>query len=347
MRDGTEVDQIRALITSLREADWSKYSIDERWIGYLFHITSLENALSILTRGQLLSRAKAIETNALERDGAAKIVIEQTHSLVRDCARLYFRPRVPTFYHNEGFISEHELQTSRYKAHIPVPIAFIFDLPSILALPNCQFSDGNMGSKSAKLMGTFTEFKLLPFEQIYSIGAMSGDDRDELRLRRHAEVLIPKQLDLSPHLVRIACRSEAELKTLKHLITEASNGKVLRERYDRRMIVSTNGSVFEAKRPFIQSVRQLGTSVSIDLNATTSRALSYRHLFTVRVKATSSSGHVFISTDQELQLEGAVGLRIRNVQEPDTEMYVLEVYIDGSLAYAAQHRWIPSEGTLL
>lgn len=334
-------------VTSLRSADWSQQSIDDRWIGYLFHITSLENALSIIGQGQLLSRARALNTGHLQHDGAAKTVIEQTDSFVQDCARLYFRPRVPTFYHNEGFISEKELRTSRYGAHIPVPIALIFDLPSILALHDCQFSDGNMASRSAKRMDTFSEFRLLPFEKIYSTGAMSADERDELRLRRHAEVLIPKQLDLSPHLVRIACRSEAELKTLKHLLTRTPKGRIARERFGPLMMVSTNGSVFEAKRPFVQNVRQSGSTILIELNPTTRRALSHKYQFRIRVNATSSLGYTFISTDQLLPLEGAANLRIRDIEEPSTMMYTIEVLIDDSIAYAAEHRWIPSEGTVL
>ena len=71
------------------------------WPAYLFHVADIENAIRILGDGILLSRQLALARMA--RDTAHREIIDRTDDFTTSCARLYFRPRTPTSYRNEGF----------------------------------------------------------------------------------------------------------------------------------------------------------------------------------------------------------------------------------------------------
>lgn len=73
------------------------------WPKFFYHFTDVHNAVSILKTGWLYSRGKAVENHLMATDNASRMVINLTNSGVEQLARLYFRPKTPTQYHNEGY----------------------------------------------------------------------------------------------------------------------------------------------------------------------------------------------------------------------------------------------------
>jgi len=149
-------------------------------------------------------------------DQASAEVIAQTRPAHQRFVRLYFRPRTPTQYHNEGIRPPGIW--SKYAAHCPVPVFFCFDFVETLGMDGTQFSDGNMARPSAKFGDSEEFFDELPFESIYHDGPIIGDNQHSIVFHRHAEVLVPNSLALNHKLRAIVCRSAAERLTLLHML---------------------------------------------------------------------------------------------------------------------------------
>jgi len=73
------------------------------WPRFAFHFTDILNAVSILKTGAIVSRNYAQQNGIMINDNASSSVIENTSASVENNVRLYFRPRTPTQYYNEGF----------------------------------------------------------------------------------------------------------------------------------------------------------------------------------------------------------------------------------------------------
>lgn len=102
MRKTEEVEKISKLIDSLCERS---YSIDRNIPRYLYHFTDIENLISIIESSSICSREYAIENNLMKNDNASSEVIHKTSSVNKNFVRLYFRPKTPTQFHNEGIKS--------------------------------------------------------------------------------------------------------------------------------------------------------------------------------------------------------------------------------------------------
>jgi hypothetical protein len=196
--------------------NWSKHLGNLNWWPkYVYHFTDIRNAASILKAGTIYSREEAVRLGTMVVDNASPEIIDRTPLEHTRFVRLYFRPRTPTQFRNEGIrpIGQRELG-----AHCPVPVYFCFDALEILSGDSTQVSDGNMGSQRATHSSEKDFFFDIPFHYVFHNGAFSPDQRDEIIFRRNAEVLIPDLLHLDPALRFIACRSEAERQTLLHML---------------------------------------------------------------------------------------------------------------------------------
>lgn len=220
------------------------------WPRFAFHFTDINNAVNILTSGKLVSRDIAIRTQLMPNDNASREVINQTDNFIEKNVRLYFRPRTPTQFYSEGFQTRDLRRNLNFHANCPVPIFFLFDLESLLERPDVQFSTLSLAIKDhGKLMSTAEEFAALPFDDIYSDGFIEGDNvrRKEVTRRKHAEILVPNELDLSK-LRMILVRSEAEKATFLHLLHERNIN-----RFDS-MIQIGDESTFYKDRNYIDKV---------------------------------------------------------------------------------------------
>src|ERR1035437_5631778 len=191
------------------------------WARYLFHFTDIKNAIKTLEGGALYSRKKAIAKNLMQCENASPDIIGNTKEEYKDYVRLYFRPRTPTQYHNEGFrpINNRKLGG----AHCPVPIIFLFKSDPILTDTETYYSDGNIASPGVKIANSSDFYLWLDFDDIYHDSSLYGYDpysSASIIYHRQSEVLIKNKLVLD-QLDLIFCRSTAEYYTLKNLLPEA------------------------------------------------------------------------------------------------------------------------------
>jgi hypothetical protein len=211
----------------------------------LFHHTDVRNAARALNAGRLLSRSRAEALHALEVDSASPGVIGQTASWVKGYARLYFRPRTPTQWHQEGIRPKAHIYDST--AHCPVPIFFLFSSIDVVTLEKARFSNGNLGVSGVE-WGDGAEFlSSLDFQKIYSTGPHEQGDRS-ITFSRNAEVAVKDELGLSA-LRAIVARTPAERDTLISLL----DAPALRK-WNNHITVDAGLDLFERKYNFVEKV---------------------------------------------------------------------------------------------
>ena len=161
----------------------------------------------------MLSRTQALASNELRVDIASPEVIAQTDEKWQDYVRLYFRPRTPTQYRNEGF---RPVEQQTYHAQCPVPVYLLLDAVQILSQVGVLFTEGSVAN-GAEPTDSLDFFESIPFETVYHDTWFDPQSRDKIVYHRHAEVLVPEQL--STAAIRfIICRSQAEYETLLYLL---------------------------------------------------------------------------------------------------------------------------------
>lgn len=149
--------------------------------------------------------------------------METTPAWVHEHVRLYFRPKTPTFYRNEGLRPK-----SRYweGAHCPVPVAFVFDAASVLGRAGTRWSSGNLAAHSTPFVGDdAASLRALPFDRIYDRRApYETTDASKTAHHQQAEVIVPGELSLDS-LRDLLVRSPADRQTLRTLVN-ANGGDV-------------------------------------------------------------------------------------------------------------------------
>ncbi len=207
-----EIRSLHTFLSNLGSAPWLGPA-RQWWPGRFFHCTDLLNVVSILRTGELLSRQQASSSGRIAVDIASRSVMANTPEPSQDFVRLYFRPRTPTQYRNEGFRPPERWGTD---AHCPVPVYLVFDAATLLARSDCGFTEGNLAAGAA-IKYTVEEFEKLPFQQIYHDTRFDVSERSTIVFHRNAEVLVPQRVDLNALRI-VVCRSQAEYETLLHLL---------------------------------------------------------------------------------------------------------------------------------
>jgi hypothetical protein len=340
------VGTYRAFFEALRSRLENSSAVREGWIGYLYHVTNIENAVSILQSGLLLSRADVVTHGALKRDHADPGVISGTDRDVSHYVRLYFRPRTPTFFHNEGFRSQALRERNRFNAHCPVPVALIFDAATVLALPQTRFSDGNLATWTglplmSRTFQGLAALESLPFEGIYHDDILYSDDprKQEIIRQRNSEVIVPNSLSLTDHLRAIRCRSDAELRTLTSL-----SGFRTWERYRKRTGINTDASIFFSRWLFIERVRIVNGAVALNIHQPVEvheRSQSFDATITVEFEDGKTLAKTF-----KLKPERGSSLQTPTDWLPAAATSALiTIHLDGELAYRAWH-WLKEDSVL-
>lgn len=231
------------------------------WPRYVYHFTDVCNAASIVQTGYVYSRAEAERLDLMQVDNASPEIIGRTRPEQLDYVRLYFRPRTPTQYRNEGIRPEGQRELGG--AHCPIPVYFCFDALATLAQDDTEFSDGNMASAGARHSCERDFFFNIPFRLVFHHGAIPPNAVEEVKFRRHAEVLVRHRLPLNPGLRFIACRSAPERQTLLHLLPED-----MRNRWAPRIRLGEQ-DLFERRWTFAEEVVVVGESVVFRFNPNT------------------------------------------------------------------------------
>lgn len=204
---------VRRFLSNLKKSEWLG-TARQWWPDYVFHFTDIRNAVSILKGGALFSRNEAQKRGLMGTDNASNEIIDNTDAQWKDYVRLYFRPRTPTQYRNEGF---RPLEQRWRGAHCPVPIYFLFASKLVLSRAGSFFTDGNLAS-TPQVFDRASELERILFNHVYHDYSLPNDNtRAQIIFHRQAEVIVQKQMDLSS-LRYIVCRSQAEYETFLHLL---------------------------------------------------------------------------------------------------------------------------------
>ncbi|MBK8259527.1 MAG: DUF4433 domain-containing protein [Polyangiaceae bacterium] len=237
---------------------WSKrLGSRDFWPKFVYHFTDLPNALSILESDKLCSRVEAQAQKLLKTDSACPAVIEGTDPDHTRYARLYFRPRTPTQYRNEGIRTRSQIWEN---AHCPMPVFFCFDTVEVLTMDGTELSNGNMGSPRVEHGAAIDMLSKIPFEYVFHDGGYSPEMRDLITFHRHAEILIPHSLTLLPSLKWIVCRSPAEQNTLLHLLPDA-----VRKKWQSKVRIDYR-TLFERKWFYVNTVTTVGSDIEFRFN---------------------------------------------------------------------------------
>lgn len=253
----SEIRRISRFLDALKKETW--LGANSWWPDYLFHFTDILNAVSILREGALLSRNEVQSRGLMATDNASPEIIGNTDDKWKGYARLYFRPRTPTQASNEGFRPP---QRWNYNAHCPVPIYFIFDSKSVLARPDARFTTGSLATNSTPdILSKAADLEQIPFDLVYHDAKFSMSERSSIVFRRHAEVIVPRQLDLDA-LRYIVCRSQAEYETFLHLLPQNA-----RMRWsDRLRLDSSRKPVFLKHWTYVESANLSSSRLTFHFN---------------------------------------------------------------------------------
>ncbi len=311
-------DRITSFLRELESKEW--LSNHKWWPRFLYHFTDIENAVSILREEALYSRNTATKKNLMLCDNASPDVIGNTPEELKDYVRLYFRPRTPTQYRNEGFIPE---DRQKLNAHCPVPIIFLFESKPILINELTFFSDGNIASPEVEIKGT-TDFLLsLNFQDIYHDTSLFGYDpyrKSQIKYHRQSEILIKNMLSLD-NLKNIFCRSRAEYETLKSLM-----GENLWKEWSRLIGVDNKGSFFFNRWPYISEVDLSSESIRLGFNPV--KAGPYK----IRVKVTGLNTNIErVWGKDTITFEKEIKLNLS--QKGSLAHYLIQVEINDHIAY--------------
>ena len=218
----------------------------EHWPNWIYRSDHVENAAAILNTGKLLSRAAAESAGLIVKDAGSPDHIGQLQTKHRRFVRLYFRPRTPTQYSNEGIRPRNKIQ---YSAHMPVPVYMLFSA-SLLTLDGIQYSRGRL-TPMASTGKTVRFLKSIDFSDVYHDGPVGrrGESgrRSEILNARHSEVIVEDELSLA-YLKHIVCRSAPERETLLNLLVPR-----IREKWIRHIHVDEGGRrLFQKIGTFVQ-----------------------------------------------------------------------------------------------
>lgn len=307
------------------------YGFQSKWHKYIFHFSDITNILSILNNDTLYSRNKAIQLGLMSNDNADDDVIANTNLNAKDFVRFYFGAKTPTQYHNEGFKTKSSIHNN---AHCPFPIFLLFNFVKLLTREDILFSNGNIASSQTEIYDDITSLNNLEFKYIYHRDFISETmDKSHIIQCRHAEVLIPTELNVYEYLSKIYVRSEAEKTTLLYgLSSEKRN--LLKD----KVRVGTIG-LFYADRLYVEEVYLDNDSIKLIF----SKSTIDKYEFTFIVK-NLDTGEKWKHDTGEISLENRkVSIKIK----PSfiNASLKFKLYINENLAY--KNKFISSNGEIL
>jgi len=292
------------------------------WPDFLFRFDNIDSAARILNTGKLLCRKVAQAAGLMGIDCASPAVISSTSDRWKEYARLYFRPRTPTQYDSEGFRTSDEFVLG---AHCPAPVVMLFDAAEILTRADAEFSDGNLAASAAT--GDDARFlENIPFDRVYHDSWFDPSEKATIIFHRHAEVIIPNELDLSA-LRFIGCRTQAEYETLLYLLQSSE-----REKWSAKIGLGVKANLHYRRWTFVEQVELSQSKIRFQFNPSTATPGPYRAFVEIREDAT---GDVYSWNDASLLANSNLEVGIGPLKHP--EAYTVRLEFDGKLAYANHH----------
>lgn len=321
----SEIRRISRFLDGLKKEAW--LGANSWWPGYLFHFTDIQNAVSILRESALLSRNEVQARGLMATDNASPEIIGNTDDKWKDYARLYFRPRTPTQASNEGFRPP---QQRDYNAHCPVPIYFIFDSKSVLARPDVRFTAGSLATNSTPdILCTAADLEQIPFDLVYHDGRFTRHERSSIVFRRHAEVIVPRQLDLSA-LRYIACRSQAEYETFFYLLPQNA-----RMHWRNKIRIDSRKSVFFKRWTYVESAELSRSRVILRFNEFSETPGPFQadvYVTDTKRREQFSWPDISLTSNKPLPID-----LVARIGRPLWD-YSVSLYLDGQLAFDGRYQ---------
>lgn len=247
------------------ENNCKKHSPVNWWPNYAFHYTDVTNAVNIIKEGFLYSRQDVTKKKLMSNDNASRQVIDMTYSGATSNVRFYFRPLTPTQYHNEGYKHPNLRYCHDVNANVPVPVFFLFDLKTMLKMPETFFSEESLAGGGVDLLQGKQNFANLDFEQIYKKGPMN--DVNTEKKKRHAEIVFQGEFPIKKALSGIVCRNEIERSTLLNLLR--SENPTLFSEYKNYIYVKND--CFENNALYVDDCRYYNDRVVVVYSSTYSK----------------------------------------------------------------------------
>ena len=280
--------------------------------------------VNVVKSGELLSRAQAKQSGNLRVDIAAPDIIDHTDAEWQDYVRLYFRPRTPTQYLNEGFRPVSRLQLG---AHCPVPVYLLFDAYQVLSRQDSLFTEGNLAARRT----AYASYRR--FEQ----DAVRADlPRHWLEPQEGAEDRVPSECG-SPHSQRldlrnvrhVLCRSQAEYETLLNLLPLPA-----RKRWADKVGVVPRLNLFHGKWSFVDQVELADEHVLFRFNQATTTPGPFAARVEISVRSVAGSGRYRWARDKFMARD-TLNLSLNNAGNPHD--YSISLYLDDHIAFEGRH----------
>lgn len=325
MSQKQDANLFRRRLTSLQQA--KQWGARQWWPQYLYHFADLSNVVSILTRGSLYSRAAVAEQSEGFSDSASPDIIDQTEEKWKHYVRFYLRPRTPTLYRNEGFRPVNRRVLGG--AHCAAPVYMLFDFAEVIAREDAAFSYGSLARPGTLIYSTAAEFAELPFDLVYHDSRFEKEERDRIVFHRHAEVIVPDQIDLGS-LRWLWCRSEAEYETLRFLLPET----VLRQ-WHTRIGVRTDYNLFNREWVYVDRVTLAPEQAIFGFNP--ARHSLDAGPFALQVRAVdTANGNTYTYDDPAAEINTPLVVDLSIMGQPLA--YTMQLLLDGKVAYAGEYR---------
>lgn len=312
-----DTKEIQTHIRTLKDKPWLGQA-RASWPDYLFRFDNIDAAAKILNSGKVLSRSAALTAGVMPRDSASPSVIAQTADRWKQYVRLYFRPRTPTQFDAEGFrpVGQYVLG-----AHCPVPVVMLFDAVDILTRLDTEFSDGNLAA-NATTGNNATFLKSIPFEKVYHDSWLSAEEKRSVVFHRHAEVIVPRELDLSP-LRFVGCRTQAEYETLLHLLEPKAQTQ-----WSGTIGLGTKMNLHYRRWTFVEQAELSRKAIRLRFNPSSQTPGPFTALVKIREDATRDEYHW---QDKSYSANSILEVNIQPVRHP--ESYTVRLELDGQLVY--------------
>jgi hypothetical protein len=294
-------------LEDLREEPWLG---DRHWWTYsLFYYADVNDIADIL------------ETETLQ--ASSKADNKRRTGLWDRYVRLHFRPKTPDLYGAEGILPEGE----RLYTHCPVPVYLLFDLESVITMPEARFSNGDV-MQTGKTYKSAVAFRDLPFDLIYHNQPFSPQERDEILSARRAQVLLPGSLDLSA-LRHIWCRSTAEYETLRFLLHDETWRK-----WGDRITARADYDLFNRRRFYVSEATLTEEGVHFMFNPCHRADSDECGPFEFRAEIITADDEHHRIDIGELVPENDLALDL--TQLAGTHTYEIRLYADDALAYVGR-----------
>lgn len=319
-----DYEKIKDHIKALEKQNWLT-PVQKKWPRYLFHFTELSNVISILSGGALLSRELLKKKEIPRIDIASPDIIEHTPQEWKNYVRLYFRPKTPTQYCNEGIRSKNEIT---WGAHCPVPVMLVFNAFNLLALESTYISNGNLRVQGVEVDNSVGFYLKLPFEYIYhdqGFSRLNEAEQNKIKFHRHAEALIRDFLDLS-FLEFIYCRSNAEYQTLINQLPENIRGK-----WNGKIRIDQRASLFNCEWVYVKEVKLNPERIIFEFNQRRSASFSA----TLEIEECQTSKQ-YRWEEENFCPPGIKEFDLSNMENP--ECYRVSFFLDEHLAFQAVYR---------